>query len=280
MLTLLTPNPAALIEEDGKRTLVIADPHLGWEMALQEKGIHVTSQTPKILKKLEDLLAEQKPDSLLILGDVKYTVARPEMGEWKDVPSFFESLTTFVSDIGVIKGNHDGNLEPMLPEKVQFHPPGGIVVDGVGLFHGHKWPSPTLLACKTLLMGHVHPVVVFRDPAGFKLTRQVWMKAKVDAEILAQTSLAKHNVKVEGSIAETLKKHYGIKAATEQVVIMPSFNDFLGGRPVNERHNRKGLGAEELIGPVLRSGALDLDETELYLLDGTYLGTLNYLRNL
>jgi uncharacterized protein len=131
-----------------------------------------------------------------------------------------------------------------------------------------------------LLMGHVHPVVVFRDPAGFKLTKPVWMKAKVDAEILAQTLLTKHNVKVEGSIAETLKKHYGIKSATEQVVIMPSFNDFLGGRPVNEMQNRKGEGAEELVGPVLRLKALDLDETELYLLDGTYLGTLTYLRNL
>ena len=53
---------------------------------------------------------------------------------------------------------------------------------------------------------------------------------------------------------------------------MPSFNDFLGGRPVNETRPRKEIGAEALIGPVLRSEAVDVDNSELYLLDGTYLG--------
>ena len=53
---------------------------------------------------------------------------------------------------------------------------------------------------------------------------------------------------------------------------MPSFNDFLGGRPVNETRPRKEIGAEALIGPVLRSEAVDVDNAELYLLDGTYLG--------
>ena len=52
MFTLLMPQPAALITTETKKTLVIADPHLGWELALQEKGIHVPSQTPKLLKKL------------------------------------------------------------------------------------------------------------------------------------------------------------------------------------------------------------------------------------
>ncbi len=61
---------------------------------------------------------------------------------------------------------------------------------------------------------------------------------------------------------------------------MPSFNDFLGGRPVNETRSRKEIGSEALIGPILRSEAVDVDNSELYLLDGTYLGTLNQLRNL
>jgi hypothetical protein len=61
---------------------------------------------------------------------------------------------------------------------------------------------------------------------------------------------------------------------------MPSFNDFLGGRPINEPHPRRGLGGEALIGPVLRSDAVDVDGSELYLLDGTYLGTMSQLRRL
>ena len=129
-------------------------------------------------------------------------------------------------------------------------------------------------------MGHLHPVVVFRDPAGFKMTRQVWMKANVDSEGLAKILLQKAGVKLEGSVTETLRKHFGVKLKTSELYIMPSFNDFLGGRAVNETRPRKEIGSEELIGPVLRSEAVDVDEAELYLLDGTYLGTLNQLRKL
>jgi hypothetical protein len=53
---------------------------------------------------------------------------------------------------------------------------------------------------------------------------------------------------------------------------MPSFNDFLGGRPINEQ------GSDGLIGPVLRSDAVDVAAGEGYLLDGTYLGVVGRLR--
>ena len=172
------------------------------------------------------------------------------------------------------------SIKYMLPENVELHPATGVVVDDVGLFHGHKWPSPALLGCKTLMMGHLHPVVVFRDPAGFKITRQIWMKATCNTEALARILLQKHRVKVEGSVEETVWKHFKVKLRTKEVFIMPSFNDFLGGRPVNEARPRKELGAEALIGPVLRSDAVAVDDSELYMLDGTFLGTLNQLRNL
>ncbi len=280
MFTLLMPQPAALVTEETKRSLVIADPHLGWELALQAKGIHVPSQTPKLLKKLVDLLVEQKPDALLIVGDVKYTVVASEPGEWRDIPDFFCEIKNHVPEIGIVRGNHDANLEPMLPENVEMHPASGIVVGNVGLFHGHKWPSPALLGCKTLVMGHLHPVVVFRDPAGFKLTRQAWMRMDCNSKVLAKILLQKHGVKIEGTLEETLQKHYKVKPRVEQMFIMPSFNDFLGGRPVNESRPRKELDSETLIGPVLRSEAVDVDSSELYLLDGTYLGTLTQLRSL
>jgi uncharacterized protein len=280
MFTLLMPQPAALIETKTKKTLVIADPHLGWELSLQEKGIHVPSQTPKILKKLVDLLLEYKPDELLIVGDVKYTVMASEPGEWHDIPGFFSELKKYVAEIGIVRGNHDANLEPMLPENVEMHPATGVIVDDVGLFHGHKWPSPALVGCKTLVMGHLHPVVVFRDPAGFRLMRQAWMRVECKTEVLTKILLQKHGVKIDGTIEETLERHFTVKPRSEQMFIMPSFNDFLGGRPVNETRPRKELGAEALIGPVLRSGAVDVDNSELYLLDGTYLGILNQLRQL
>lgn len=280
MLNLLLPHPVALIKTQKTKTLLIADPHLGWEIQLQEKGIYVPSQTQKILNKLTAIITEYKPDSLVIVGDVKYTVVSHEFGEWKDIPDFFNKLDSCVGTIAVVRGNHDANLEPLLPENVELLPATGAVIGDVGIFHGHKWPSPMLLCCKTLVMGHLHPVVVFRDSTGCKITRQVWMKAKCETEALAKMFLQKSGIKIEGSVVQTLKKHYNIRARATEIFVMPSFNDFLGGRPVNETRPRKELGNEALIGPVLRSEAVDVDESELYLLDGTYLGTLNQLREL
>lgn len=276
MFTLLMPYPAALIETAKTKTLVIADPHIGWETSLQNKGIHVPSQTQKMLKKLLTLISNHRPDNLMIIGDVKYTVMHSEFGEWHDIPEFFNQINSHVSNISIVRGNHDANLEPLLPEKVTILPASGVIEGEVGLFHGHKWPSPHLLSCTTLVMGHLHPVVVFRDPNGFKLTRQVWMKISCDTSALTQILLEKNNVKIENTPQETLKKYYKICASTTQLLIMPSFNDFLGGRPVNEINPRKDSSGE-LIGPVLRSKAVDLANSELYLLDGTYLGTLNQL---
>ncbi len=280
MFRLLIPYAAAFIKTAQIKTMVIADPHLGWETALQQKGIHVPSQTQKILEKLLKLFSKYKPDTLLILGDVKYTVIRSEAGEWQDIPTFFTQIKTRITNVGIIRGNHDANLERLLPKDIGMYPASGIVVDDVGLFHGHKWPSPELLGCKTLVMGHLHPVVTLRDPTGIKLTRQVWMKTKCNAESLTRILLEKNHIKIQGTPQQTLKEKFNLDANTTELFIMPSFNDFLGGRPVNETHVRKDFGNEELIGPVLRSTAIDVDNSEIYLIDGTYLGTLNQLKKI
>lgn len=280
MITPLPPYPAALLRVANERTMVIADLHIGWEIALSKEGIHVPTQTPKLLKKLLDLLFMYNPQKLLILGDVKHTVATAEKAEWKDVPDFFTELRKHVKEILVLRGNHDGNLDPLLPEKVKTLPATGLALNDVGFFHGHQWPSPSLLRCKTLVMGHVHPVVAFRDPAGFRVTRQVWIKAGCNTIELTKVLLEKQKLKIVDSPEVTLRKHYRIKARTSQLFIMPSFNDFLGGRPLNEKRLMKKNDAERVAGPVLRSGAVDMKKAEAYLLDGTFLGTLEQLETL
>jgi len=278
MITPLPPHPAALIKAQKTRIMIVADLHIGWEMALSEKGIHIPTQTPKLLKKLTSLISLYKPEKLLILGDIKHTVATAEIGEWHDVPDFFNELKKQTQEISVIRGNHDGNLEPLLPENIKILPATGITIGEVGFFHGHRWPSPTLLKCRTLVMGHVHPVLAFRDPAGFRITRQVWVKADCNRTRLAETLLQKHKIKIEKAPEETLWKHYKTKSKTSQLFIMPSFNDFLGGKPLNARKPSGKSKTERVVGPVLRSEAIAMENAETYLLDGTFLGTLNQLK--
>jgi metallophosphoesterase superfamily enzyme len=230
--------------------------------------------------KLTDLISTYKPEKVLVLGDVKHTIARAATGEWHDVPEFFDQLRNHVNEIYIVRGNHDGNLEPLLPSTVRVFSSTGLVLDGVGFFHGHQWLSPTLLGCRTLVMGHVHPVVALRDPAGFRTIKQVWIRAGCKGALLAKALLQKIGIKVESGLEETLRERYQVQPRASELFIMPSFNDFLGGRPLNERRISGGVKGEKAFGPVLRSKAIDIENAEAYLLDGTFLGTISQLRNL
>ena len=84
---------------------------------------------------------------------------------------------------------------------------------------------------------------------------------------------------METDISGVLNEPHKVKLNVSQLFIMPSFNQFLGGRPINERRKgKKKTGA--YIGPVLRSGCVNIDDAEVYLLDGTFLGTVDQLKAL
>ncbi len=262
--------------------LVVADLHLGWEVSLSHQGIHVPSQVPRLLEKLRKIVNDVHPRQLILLGDVKHAVAKVELEEWKYVPEFFEGLVEIIPDVQVVPGNHDGNLEPLTPPSVKISTSEGISLwNTVGLFHGHAWPSPPLLGCRFLVMGHLHPVVVFKDPLGFRITRQAWVRAKSNGQKLAEGVLKHDSVKYEGDPLQEYSKKYGVKVVDADCVIMPSFNDYLGGQPINRAFAEGWTDLyKEYMGPVLRSGAVDFENGEAYLFDGTYLGRIEDLRKL
>ncbi len=280
MIVPLRPYPALLLKRDSERTLVVADLHIGWEVRLAEQGIYVPSQTPKLQEKMLQLIQLCKPTSLLFLGDVKHAIAKVEMREWRDVPDFFETLCENVQDIRIIPGNHDGNLEPLLPQTVKILPPTGTILGNVGLFHGHTWPAPNLLNCPNLITAHVHPTVTFRDPLGFRITRQVWVKAPCNSTQLAKSLLKHLNIKADKNPIYSLQEHFKVKPRTSQLFIMPSFNDFLGGQSINQKTLGKSGRSRAFIGPILRSKSVTIDNAEVHLLDGTFLGTVNHLKTL
>jgi hypothetical protein len=58
------------------------------------------------------------------------------------------------------------------------------------------------------------------------------------------------------------------------MVIMPTFNDLMGGLPINSESPRS------LLGPLFRTGAVDVEDFDVYLLDGSFLGKVGFLRTL
>ena len=267
------------MENRSERALVIADLHLGWEKHLSKKGVHVPSQTPKIKKMLLDLIEDADPTQLIILGDIKDAITRVSIEEWKDIPEFFEDIQEQISKIKIIPGNHDGNLDPLLPEKIEIVSSSGISFREVGLFHGHSWPAPELLGCRSMITGHVHPMLSICDPMGFRIMKQIFVKAKCKSKKLAKSYIKYLGLKNHNDAFGFFQIKYGVKVKVEDLFIMPSFNQFLGGSPINQIKKVK-KSSEIYINPILRSGCVNMDDAEIYLLDGTFLGTVDKLKAL
>ena len=265
--------PALLIEGE-ERTLVIADLHLGFEQEFLAKGIGIPSQTKKVLSKVKAILSKHKPSRLIFLGDVKHEVAQIPIYEWRELPEFFEELLG-LTRVEVVPGNHDGNLEALLPRGVVLHRVEGIMVEGkkrtVYLTHGHAWPSAEALKASFLVMAHQHPTVELKDLAGFKLVERVWMVTGWARRSMARSFLRAQGIDTKKPIAD-FRRRFGFEVKSPKIIVMPAFNQLLGGWAVNSQEK------DEYISPIFRSGSIKLDESSIYLLDGSYLGKLSSLR--
>jgi hypothetical protein len=81
------------------------------------------------------------------------------------------------------------------------------------------------------------------------------------------------------SIEDAVRERYGVELRVARCLFVPPFNDFLGGRPINVRqHSGSKWTKTDRFGPLLRGGIVNMNEAEVQLLDGTYLGTVKQLR--
>jgi putative SbcD/Mre11-related phosphoesterase len=246
MIKFLVDHPAVFITD--KKILVISDIHIGIEHYMYQHGIVIPPQAEKFQKIIESLIDLTKAKTLVILGDMKYKVPGTSIRELKEIPKFLENLSDKIKII-ITKGNHDDFLETLVPEEVKVYGSRGFKLGNYGFFHGHAWPSKKLMQCDYLFMGHLQPAFEFRDKLGYSSIQQVWLKGKLNQELI--------------------KKKYKIsKTGKLNIIIVPSFNRLSGSLAVNKTLD------EELTGPLLTNNILDISKTVAYLLDGTCLGRI------
>jgi hypothetical protein len=277
MIKLLTPNPALMVES-GEKVMLAADIHLGLEYELSRQGINIPYQWNRILDEMMVLLEEHRPDRLVLLGDVKHGVPATSFSERREIPIFFKALLEAVPFIDITRGNHDANIQKYLPEEVHLHSSKGVIFgDGfkVAAFHGHAWPNPAVMTADAIIMAHNHPTVMLNTPLGVKITRPVWVRGKPDIERLATAFLNQDNVRLkeEEKPLNVFEEEYGFECGNPEIIVMPMFNDILGGLPVNSE------APESLLGPLFRKKLVDMDTFDAYLLDGTFMGRVEFLRD-
>ncbi len=249
----------ALLILNRRKTLVVADLHLGIEEEYRRKGALIPSQTGKILKELLNLVEMCRSKQLVLLGDVKHLIPTPPTRVKKEITDFLRELAE-KTRVVVVPGNHDGGITELCPGEVYVASSRGLLIENVGLFHGHAWPSLEVLKARVLVMGHNHPVIAFTDEFGYRTYEKAWIIAKVNVGDLFK----KHPLGKDVKLWKEKKQ--------KTLIIMPAFNPLIGGTAFNS--------SDEALGPVLRSGCVNLDEAEVYLVDGTFLGKLSMLKAL
>jgi uncharacterized protein len=238
-------------------TLVLADLHIGIEHELALSGINIPSQIERRIDRALRYLDTVKAQRVVLLGDVKHSISKTSPLERHDIPYFLRSIAE-CAPVDILPGNHDAGIEYLIPRDTRFeieiHPSKGYCINSVGLVHGHTWPSTELLRSSYVVMGHNHPIIRLVDALGYVSSKPVWIRACF----------------VEG----VFRKRYPElgRYNNPRVIIMPAFNELLGGIAFNE------ASYETLLGPLFANRAILLEQAQAYLLDGTYLGTVEQLR--
>lgn len=235
--------PALLIKE--KKLLVVADLHIGIESELRENGLHVPSQTKAMEQRLISILSTYQVNDIVLLGDIKHMIPSSTVQERNDVKAFLESIQTYAT-LHILPGNHDGNIDRLLTSSVHLYPSDGFVFEGIGFTHGHRWPSKEVAHCTAMVIGHSHPTVMLTDRLGYRTFEQCWLRCS--------PNLGRLNDRYPGS-------------SISQILLMPAFNPLCGGIAVNR---------DPLLGPF--GSLIDVDEAEVYLLDGSSLGKVKDLK--
>jgi len=201
--TRLVSSKPALILEGESRNLIVADLHIGFEADLAAKNIFVGKNTTinDMISEICKIIDETKPDSLILLGDVKSSIKSISKNEWDEIPLFFDKVGKKV-EIVLIPGNHDSNIQRLVPDGVTLVSSAGLVVENTLLTHGHTLPSNNFSHVDKIIMGHVHPVF-FKEDSVLNGQR-VWVSIKTEKQKIFSSSSGE----IEITIVPSFNKYF------------------------------------------------------------------------
>ena len=213
--TRIIESEPAIVLEEGTKHLVITDLHIGFENLLSRKKIFLgsNSSVKQITANVSNLIHRENINSLILLGDIKSSIQQISKNEWNDIPYFFDKIKK-VSDITLIPGNHDANIDKLIPNEILMTNSKGLMIDDVLLTHGHTMPSENFSNVNRIIMGHIHPVFFQED--SLVNGERVWISLKAKKELIFPSA--------KGEI---------------EITVVPSFNPYFYA--IHKRHYKKSI---------------------------------------
>ena len=236
--TRIIPSKPVLILEGKKKNLIVTDIHLGFESTLISNEIFIgkNSTINETIQELSEIIDIENPDSVILLGDIKSSIKNITKNEWDEVPLFFKEIRK-KCDVVLIPGNHDSNIQKLVPENISMISSTGMVEENVLLTHGHTIPSENFSHIDKIIMGHIHPVFFQED--SIINGQRVWISLKTE----------KHRI-------------FPSKSGELEIIIVPSFNRYFYA--TQKQHYKKS------ISPIIDK--LKISSAKIVSLDGVILG--------
>jgi len=237
--TRIIPSKPALILEGEKKNLIVTDIHIGFEsnMASNEIFIGKNSTINETIQELSDIIDSENPDSVILLGDIKSSIKNISKNEWDEVPLFFKKISE-KCDIILIPGNHDANIQRLVPDNITMISSTGMVEENILLTHGHTLPSENFSHVDKIIMGHIHPVFFQED--SIINGQRVWVSIKTDKENI-----------------------FPNKTGEIEITIVPSFNKYFYA--THRKQYKKS------ISPIINK-INEISKAKIITLDGTIIG--------
>jgi len=235
----IVPSKPVMILEGKKKNLIATDFHIGFEsyLTLNEIFIGKNSSIRETIDELSNIIDSEKPDSFILLGDIKSGIKTISKSEWDEVPLFFESLVK-KCEVVLIPGNHDANIQRLVPNNISMISSTGIVLENILLTHGHTMPSKNFSHINKIIMGHVHPVFFQEDSV--LNGQRVWISIKTEKQNL-----------------------FPDKSGEIEIIVMPSFNKYFYA--THKKTYKKS------ISPIIEK-IKQISSAKIITLDGTIIG--------
>ena len=83
-----------MVLEGKKKNLIVTDIHIGFESTLASNEIFIgkNSSINETIEELSNVIDSEKPDSVILLGDIKSSIKNISKSEWDEVPLFFKKI--------------------------------------------------------------------------------------------------------------------------------------------------------------------------------------------
>ena len=237
--TRIVSSKPALVLEGAEKNLIVTDIHIGFEsnMASNEIFIGKNSTINESIQELSDIIDSEKPDSVILLGDIKSSIKNISRNEWDEVPLFLKRIRE-KCDVILIPGNHDAGIQKLIPDNITAISSTGMVEENVLLTHGHTLPSENFSHVDKIIMGHLHPV--FFQENSIINGQRVWVSIRTNKENI-----------------------FPSKKGKIEIIIVPSFNKYFYA--THRKQYKKS------ISPIINK-INEISEAKIITLDGTIIG--------